>query len=116
MVAVGVVQVPVDQVVHVVAVRYGLVTAAGSVPMARLVGVARVIGRAVGGIRAADGELMLVHVVRVGVVEMPIVQVVDVAIVPDCLVAAALPVDVIVALVLVAGHDRSPVLDVPVTA
>ena len=104
MIAVGVVEVAVHQVVHVITVGHGLVPAAGTVLVAGVVGAARVIGGALGRIRCADGQAVLVHVIRVRMVEMTVVQVVGMAFVPHGDVAAAVPVDVIVAVVAVAGH------------
>jgi hypothetical protein len=105
---VRVMEVAVHQVVHVVAVRHGLVTTSGAMPVVRLVRAARVIGRTVGRVRAIDRELVLVHVARVRVVEMPIVQVVGMSVVAHGRVTAPLSVDVLVAVVLIAGHDRFP--------
>jgi hypothetical protein len=104
-VVVRVVQPPVDEEVGVVAVRDGLV------PAARAVLVLGVV--AVGGLGVpvrvgrAHVDRVLVDVVFVRVVQVAVVQVVDVAFVADRGVAAALPVDVLVALVngvLVMGH------------
>lgn len=105
---VGVVQMTVDQVVDVVTVRDGFVPAAFTVPVARRVGPAGVVGRAVGRVAAADAQAVLVHVVRVRMVEVPVVQVVDVAVVPKGEVAAAISVDVGVAVVAIAGHLTFP--------
>jgi hypothetical protein len=81
MVAVRVVQMPVDQVVGVVPVRHLLMAATRPVAMARFVGDERVSGGAVGGIALVDGDRVLVDMVLVRVVQMPVVEVVDVALV-----------------------------------
>lgn len=70
-VAVGpvhVVQVTVHQVVHMIPVRHGLVTAVRAMDMLRRVSVARVIRRAVGRIRGVDIQAVLVHVIGMGMV------------------------------------------------
>lgn len=58
---VGMMEVAVHEVVHVVTVRHGLVPAPGSMAMVRRMSAARVIGRAGGGIGAAHGQHVLVH-------------------------------------------------------
>lgn len=103
-VAVGVVEVAVDQIVDVVAVGHGLVSAAGAVDMAVLVTGAPVFRGASGRVRLADLDHVLVHVVSVGVMEVAVVEVVHVVPVLDGDVAALGAVDVVVVLVLVAVH------------
>jgi hypothetical protein len=98
------VQVAVDEVVDVVPMRDRLVTAVWPMSMRTIVAATRVIGRAVGGIAARNGELVLVDVVAVHVVKMAIVQIVDVLPVADRGVTAAGAVVVIVVLVGVAAH------------
>ena len=105
MASVGMVEMATHQIIHVVAVRHGLVPAAGAVLVARLVGAAPVIGGAVRRVRAADRQLVLIHVVRVGMMEMAIVQVVGMAVVAHGQVTAAFPVDMFVAIVSIAGHE-----------
>ena len=101
---VSVMQVPVDQVIHMVAVRHGLVSTAVAVLVACTVGTARVVRGTVRGVCVANRQLVLVHVGRVGVVKMTIVQIVGMAIVAQRQVAAAFPVDVFVTFVPIAGH------------
>lgn len=96
---VRVVEVTVDEVVDMVPVRHHLVSAAGAVPVRGNMAVARVIGRADVGMLGIDGHDVFIDVIPVRVVEMPVVQVVDVAVVQDCAVAAARPVLVWVVLV-----------------
>lgn len=99
-VAVGMVQAAVNQIVEVVAVRHERVTAA---LVAALTG-----DRGAGvGIRLADREHVLVVVALVGVVEVAVVEVVHMAIVLDAQVAAVGAVDVAVVGVGVVGHGRS---------
>ena len=71
--AVNMMQVAVDQVVNVVAMRDGLVAASRSVLVAGVMGSALMIRRAVCGVRLIDRKAVLVHVVRMRVVEMSIV-------------------------------------------
>jgi hypothetical protein len=102
---VGVVEVPIDDVVGVVAVRDRIVPAVLAVRVSLVVAPARMRGRAVRRVRAADGEVVLVDVVAVHVVHVPVVQIVLVAFVLDRLVAAIRPVLMIVLVVsLVVAH------------
>jgi hypothetical protein len=105
---VGVVQVTLDQVVGVVAVRHRLVAAVGAVLVARVVTAAVVLGRAVVRVLRVDRDDVLVHVVLVRVMQVAAVQVVGVALVLDGRVAAARAVLVrVVAVGLVIGHESS---------
>ena len=108
MIPVGMMQVPIHQIVHVVAVRHGLVPASGAMLVACLVGTAPVIGGAVSRVRTADRQLVFIHVVRVGMMEMAIVQVVGMPLVAHGLVTAVCPVHVSVTLVRIARHEGSP--------
>lgn len=101
---VGVMEMAVHQMIHVIAVRQRLVAAARTVGVVLTVGLAGVSRRAVGRIRAAYRELVLVHVACMGMVEVAVVEVVGVPFVAHRDVAAAFAVDVIVAAVLLAGH------------
>ena len=108
-VAVRVVQAAIDQVVDVVVVRDGVVSAVGAVLVAALVAAGRlgVAGRVVG----AGLDHVFVDVVAVRVVQVPVVQVVDMIVVLDRGVAAVRPVDVLVAsvdLVVRHGPDATP--------
>ena len=90
-----------------VAVRYGLMTAAGPVHMGGVVGAARVLGGAVGGVLGGHLDAVLVHVTVVGVVQVTVMEVVHVVPVLDAGVAAVGAVGVVVVLVLVAVHFGS---------
>lgn len=103
-VPVGVMEVPVDEVVDVVAVGHGLVSTAGAVDVTVLVPGAAVCGGAGGRVALAHLDHVLVHVVAVGVVEVAVVEVVHVVAVLDGDVATLGAVDVVVVLVLVAVH------------
>lgn len=87
--AVGVVEMAVDEVVHMVAMRHGLVAAARAVDVIGRVAAAGVGRRAGVGVGGADSQPVLVHVVPVDVVEMAVVEVVHMAFVPHGGVAAA---------------------------
>jgi hypothetical protein len=101
MIAVRVVQVPVDQIVHVVAMRDRLVAAASAMLVRGVMAGSRRGRGAAIGVLGVDGDVVLVAVPFVRVVEMAVVQIVDVALVPDGDVTAIGPV-----LVLVVGVNR----------
>ena len=110
MVAVRMVQVTGDEVVDVIAVRYLLVPATGSVDMIGVVAAAVMVGRALRGVGGVDSEAMFVHVVAVRMVHVAIVEVVGVAVMSDRGVAAALAVRMRVTGVRVAWFLRHFVL------
>jgi hypothetical protein len=111
--AVRVVQVPGDQVVEVVRMGHGLVTAAGTVLVAAVMRTAGVVGRALFGVGGAGGQAVLVHVVAVHVMQVAVVQVIRVAFVTHGSMAAARGVGVVsVVLVLRAAHWTSPSMQV----
>lgn len=83
------VQVPSDEIVDMIAMRNGLVAAFRAMTMSRLVSVARVRRGAGRGIFSGDGKDMFVDMVVMNMVEMPIVQVIGVAVMRDRLMAAA---------------------------
>jgi hypothetical protein len=91
---VRVVQVAVDQVIDVVAMRHCLVATAGAVNVVGSMAGAGVARRTYRRIRRIAGDHMLVDVVAMDVVQVAIMQVVDVVIVLDRRVAAAGPMDV----------------------
>jgi hypothetical protein len=95
---VGVVEAPIDQVVHMVAVGNLVVAAALAVD----VGAAVMRGVAAIRVELVDRQPVLVDVVAVGVVEVAVVEKVDVAVVDDLRVAAARPVYMLVRIVNVA--------------
>ena len=79
MVAVRVMEVIADEVVEVIAVRHGFMPAVRAVDVRIAVSVAVVLRRAVGRVRGVHVDHVLVHVVAVRVVQVPVMQVVDVA-------------------------------------
>jgi hypothetical protein len=83
MVAVGMVQVAVHQVVHVIAVGNLLVAAVRAVAMLLLMPAAGVVGRAGSGVRGSDLQNVVINVVAMNVVQVAVVQVIRMAIVPD---------------------------------
>ncbi len=86
---VEVVEVAIDEVIDMVTVGDGFVTAAGAVNMVSGMAGAGVAAGAGGGIGGGDFESVLVEVAFMGMVEVTIVKVIDVAVVNDGGVAAA---------------------------
>jgi hypothetical protein len=103
-VAVRVMQVAVDQVIDVVAVRDGGVAAVGAVLMRFVMAAASVLGSAIGGIGYVDGEGVFLDFVRFDAVQVAVVQVIDVAVVDDAGVATTRAVLVGMSLVML-RHD-----------
>ena len=104
MVAVLVVQTAVDDVVGVIAVRYGFVATTFAMNVA-VAGVNRMAAVRIGFI---DTQSMLVVVAVVLMVQVPVVQIIDVAFVFDGSVSAVCAVDVVMMFVGFAGHFFSP--------
>jgi hypothetical protein len=99
------VEVPVDDVIGVVAVSDRSVSAVLAVLVSLVVAPAGMRGRAVGRVRAADGEAVAVDVVAVHVMHVPVVEIILVTIVLDRFVAAlgaVLVIVLVVGLVVVA--------------
>jgi hypothetical protein len=92
--AVRMMQVAVDQVVDMVAMRYRFVAAAGAVHVVGRMAAADVARGTDRRIRRIDGDHMLIDMVAVEVMQVAIVQVVDVAFVLDRRVATAGTMDV----------------------
>jgi hypothetical protein len=91
-VAMRMVQVPVDQKVDVIAVRHRLVAAPGPVLVSRLMAFATVLRRAALGVLCRYLDHMLVDMVCVRVMQVPIVQIIDMIAVAHGGMAAARPV------------------------
>jgi len=106
---VGMVEMTVDQVVRVIAMRDRRVTAAGGVYMADGVSIARMIRRAAGWIRRVDCDRAFIDVVAVHHVQMTIVEVVDVAAVLDGEMPAVGTVNMAVAGVRGMRHEKAPI-------
>jgi hypothetical protein len=81
-IAMGMVQMPFDEVVDMIAMRHGLVSAARTMDMARLMASAAVIRRASIRVRLRYLDHVLVYMVPMRMVQMPIMQVVDMVAVP----------------------------------
>ena len=108
-VAVHVLKVTVDQVVDVIPMRNGLVTAAWPVDMVRVMPTAAVVRRAVSRVGRRDRDHVLIDVIPVRMMQVTIVEVIDVPFVNDGLVAATGAVDVVVRLMgLTIRHRSSP--------
>jgi hypothetical protein len=95
---VRIVQVAVDDIIHVAAVRNLLMAATRTVPVRRVVARTGVRGRAIARIPDAHLDLVFVDVIAVLAVQMPVMQVVDVVPVLDGRMPAPLAVDVRVGL------------------
>jgi hypothetical protein len=89
-----VVQVAIDQIIHMITMGHCFMAAIWSMDMA--LGMAFCRGGAAVGVSRVNGDYMLVHVVMVRVVQMTIVQVIDMAIVFDSCVAATRPMFMVV--------------------
>lgn len=94
--AVRMMQVPIDQVIDVVAVGHRLMTAAGAVPVVLGMAAAVVLRSAFRRVRGVDRQPMFFNASVPRVVEMTVVKIIDVPVVPDGGVAAARSVLVIV--------------------
>lgn len=111
MIAVRMVQMPIDEIADVVAVRDGFVATARTVNVTRFMTRAGVVRRAAIRVLLADLDHMLVHMVPVRVVKMPIMQVIDMVAVTDSGVPAIRAVDMVVVLVMgkiTFGHSIAP--------
>ena len=108
-VAVRMMQVAADQVVGVPGVRHRLVPAVRPVAVEGVVSAAGVAGGAHARVDCGRGEFVVIHMVAVRVVEVPVVEVIRVAVVLDGGVPAAHAVGVRVPLVgLASAAHRSP--------
>ncbi|OJU27739.1 MAG: hypothetical protein BGN89_09950 [Alphaproteobacteria bacterium 64-6] len=82
-ITVRMVQVAFDEVVNMITMRHGFVSAAGPMHMIRCVPGAAMVRRAPVGILVRDFDHVLIDVVAVHVMKMPVVQVVHVIAVVD---------------------------------
>jgi hypothetical protein len=103
-VAMRVMQVPAHQVIRVVAVGNRLVPTARAVLMPRVVVAARMVARTPIRVLRAHRDRVLVAVIVMNMMHVPVVQVVRVAVVLDCSVAAIRPVLVVMSRMQVAAH------------
>ena len=95
-VAMRMVQMAIDEVIDVVAMRHRFVAAAVAVHVAGFVAAAVVVRRADVRVGGADGDGVFIDVVAVRMVQVSVVQVINVAFVLDGGVAAACAVLVFV--------------------
>jgi uncharacterized membrane protein HdeD (DUF308 family) len=83
-IAMRMVQVSVDEIIDVVAMRHGFVTARRAVDVGRIMAATAVTRRTLVGIFRTDRECMLVYMIAVRMMHMTVVQIVDVIVVLDC--------------------------------
>jgi hypothetical protein len=102
------VQVRADCVVDVVAMGHALVSALRAVHMATWMLGATMRGRASGRIRRSTGNLMLVDMIAVDIVQVPVVQIIGVSFMLDGGVPTAATVHVRMLRMSLACHGCSP--------
>ena len=79
----GVMQMAIDQIVYMIAVRHCIVSAVVAVVMCSTVGCTIVTARAIGGIRCVDLKPVLIDMTIVERVQVAIVEVVSVSVVDN---------------------------------
>lgn len=105
-------QMPIHQIVGMIAVGYGLVAAVGPMTMPLIVNAASVRGRTLRHVASTYPNRMLVNVVAVHVVQVPVVKIVGMSFVLDRGMPALGTVDVGVILVnLMSVHVDGPLRD-----
>jgi len=109
-IAMRMMQVAIDQVVHVVAVRYCLMPAARAMDMSRGMAAAVVVRRALIWVPGADFQSVLVNVAGMWVVQVTVMQEIHVTVVPDRGMAATDTVPVVMVLMVrqVTGTHMCP--------
>jgi hypothetical protein len=109
---VRVMQVILDQVINVIAMRNSLMPAVRAMNVILVVSSTLVVGSAVRRIGAAHLDLVLVDMIALHTVQMAIVKIVDMAIVLYCRMSAGRTMSVVVAFVCCGGliHSISPFL------
>lgn len=111
-IAVWMVQVPIDEIVDVVAVGHRFVSAARAMYMAGIMSRATVVGRAAGRIRVADFQSVLFDLaVGADVMQVTVVQIVDMVAVLNARVFAVRAVLMVVTSVQI-SHHKAPYLGV----
>ena len=108
MVSMGMVQMPVDEVVEMIPVRNGFVTATGAVHMACVVRPTSVVSGAASRVGFIHVDPMLIDVVLVGVMEVAVVKVVHVITMLHGGVATIGPVLMAMLGVRFTAHDEAP--------
>ena len=107
MVPVGMMKVPVDQVVNVVTVWHAVVTTIRPVLVILGMGAAIVAWRTTRGVGCVHGEVVFLNFAVLLMMQMPIVKIIDVSVMDDAGVAAAGTMLVRVAFVM-CSHVRAP--------
>ena len=102
MLPVGVVQVALYEIIHMVSVRHALMSAAFTMNVIGLMRVTVMVRRTLLWICGIACHLVLIHVALLGVVQVPIVQIIRMALVPNGGVATIRAMDVHMFLVFVA--------------
>ncbi len=105
---VGMMEMAVHQIIDMVAMGNGFVSASRAVLVVGFVGLARVVGRASGWIGGIDLKAVLVHMVRMRVVQVPVVKVVHMVVVTDRRVATSLTVRGFMVVMFATGHEAPP--------
>jgi hypothetical protein len=94
MIAMRMVQAPIDQIIHVVAMGDSLMAAARAMPMRRIMSAGAMLRRAAIGIRCRDFDDMLIDSAIMHMMQMAVVEIVDMAPMRDRDVTAARPMNV----------------------
>jgi hypothetical protein len=94
MIAVRMVQVPTNQIIDVVSVGNRLVTTVGAMLMRRIMSTAVVLRRAAIRIRCSDCDHVFIGKTVMHMLQMAVVEIIDVALVPDRGMTTVRPVDV----------------------
>ena len=89
---VRVMEMPIDQIVDMIAVRHRFVAATGAMCMGLRMASAKVFGRAIFRIVACNSNYMFISVIPVLVMQMPVMQIIDMIIMHDTRMAALRPV------------------------
>ena len=108
--AMRVMEVPFHQIVHMIPVRHGFMSAAGPVDMVGLVRAALVVWRAAVLMRFVRCQFVFVNVVSVDMVQMTIVKIVGVSVVLHGLMPAVRAVDMSVPFMFRTGFRHLVVL------
>jgi hypothetical protein len=106
MASVGMMEMAVDEVVDVIVVGDGGVTAVGAVDVGRVVAGALVVGGASGRIGGRDGDDMLVDMTFVQVMQVAVMEVIDMILMLDGGMTAAGGVDMVVIGVSVTSRHK----------
>lgn len=94
---------PIDQIVHMVAVRHCFMAASRPMHVVGRMPTARMLGRADVGVDGSHGKHMFVHMIPMRMVQVAVVQIVNMAFVAHGDVAAARAVLVVMVLVVGLG-------------